>query len=374
MKPNVVLMIIDTLRADYAAPLYREAEKQGWTAHTAIAPATWTLPSCISMFTGLYPSQHKVDETAPPSRDARKARIAMKATNYGILSKLKREGYHTYIFTANPYLTPYFGFSLYDELFFLRSYKHTVDAFNAIAREGTPLKAGIRLLKEKKIRTLALAASKYLTLQIAKNFPHLHRPGPPRDKGHIAIEKKLQETELKEPYFVVVHLMEAHSPYTRLEGWVELSYLVPKIYSEQLHSGRAPKWAQKIWQEAYPKHAEYAAQVGARIARRFSEEAIVIVTADHGEMLREGVFHGLPPNDELAIVPFIATIPLQKQGVISLTEIPHLIEQLVQGQDPIVGSKYAKTEYYESPLRHKYAKKRKIARYYMLNGVYTYQS
>jgi predicted AlkP superfamily pyrophosphatase or phosphodiesterase len=65
---NIALIIVDTLRADHADPLYHEAQKQGWTTAKAIAPATWILPSHISMITGLYPSQHGVDERAPPPK------------------------------------------------------------------------------------------------------------------------------------------------------------------------------------------------------------------------------------------------------------------------------------------------------------------
>ena len=67
LRMNIALIIIDTLRADHADPLYHEAQKQGWTTAKAVAPATWTLPSHISMITGLYPSQHGVDERAPPT-------------------------------------------------------------------------------------------------------------------------------------------------------------------------------------------------------------------------------------------------------------------------------------------------------------------
>jgi predicted AlkP superfamily pyrophosphatase or phosphodiesterase len=68
LRMNIALIIVDSLRADHADPLYHEAQKQGWTTAKAIAPATWILPSHISMITGLYPSQHGVDERAPPPK------------------------------------------------------------------------------------------------------------------------------------------------------------------------------------------------------------------------------------------------------------------------------------------------------------------
>jgi arylsulfatase A-like enzyme len=128
---NIALIIIDTLRADHADPLYHEAQKQGWTTAKAIAPATWTLPSHISMITGLYPSQHGVDERAPPTQDAKRARVALKAADHGILGKLRREGYHIYILTANPHLTPHFGFTLHDDLHLLRRREATTKTFHA---------------------------------------------------------------------------------------------------------------------------------------------------------------------------------------------------------------------------------------------------
>ncbi|MGC8933285.1 MAG: sulfatase-like hydrolase/transferase [Candidatus Methanodesulfokora sp.] len=364
MRPNIAIIIVDTLRADYATPLYREADRQGWIATTAIAPGTWTLPSTVSLLTGLYPTQHRVDETDSPAQDAKKVRIAMRVTNYGMLGWLKNEGYHIYVLTANPYLTPYFGFSLYDELFFFRAYNVTTEAYHALTREGSPLKAGLLLLRKGKVKTLTQAAAKYAIIKLAKHFPQIHSPSPPRDKGHRKIEKKLNEIELKEPYFLLINLMEAHSPYTKLESWVELSYLLPQILDELMCLGRAPKWAQEIWQKAYPRHAEYAAEIGARIAKKLADNAIVLITSDHGEMLQEGVFHGLPPNDELAIVPFVATASVKVEGIVSLTEIPSLIRSYLEGRTPTIGGRMAKTEYRESRKRHRCAKNRLIIRYY----------
>lgn len=83
------------------------------------------------MITGLYPSQHGVDERAPPAQDAKRARVALKATDHGILGKLRREGYHIYILTANPYLTPHFGLVLHDDLYFLRRREATTKIHHA---------------------------------------------------------------------------------------------------------------------------------------------------------------------------------------------------------------------------------------------------
>ena len=53
--------------------------------------------------------------------------------------------------------------------------------------------------------------------------------------------KKLKEIKLKKPYLLIINLMEAHAPYTRLEGWAELSYLVPHIYNAAMCTRQALK-------------------------------------------------------------------------------------------------------------------------------------
>jgi len=53
---NVILIVIDTLRKDYAKHLEVELEKLGFLSYEkAVAPASWTAPSHASIFTGLYP-------------------------------------------------------------------------------------------------------------------------------------------------------------------------------------------------------------------------------------------------------------------------------------------------------------------------------
>jgi arylsulfatase A-like enzyme len=364
---NIALIIVDTLRADHADPLYHEAQKQGWTTAKAIAPATWTLPSHISMITGLYPSQHGVDERAPPAQDAKRARVALKATDHGILGKLRREGYHIYILTANPYLTPHFGFTLHDELHFLRRREATTKTFHALTQNNwNPLKAATALIRQGELKTLIEAAAKYITINIAKHIPQIHKPAPPFDKGAAAIMKKLEEIELKKPYLLIINLMEAHAPYTRTEGWAELSYLVPRIYNAVMCTGQAPKWAVRIWTQAYPQHARHAAQAALQIAKKL--DAHIIITSDHGEALGPALFHGIPPTPQLAEVPLATTIPTKIEGIISLTEIPHLILQATKGQTPRLGQKIAKTEYHETPRRHPCAKHRKITLYYTQKG------
>ena len=65
--PNIILISIDTLRADHlgcygyereTSPNIDRMARQGVLFRNAIAPSSWTLPSHASLFTGLNPSRH----------------------------------------------------------------------------------------------------------------------------------------------------------------------------------------------------------------------------------------------------------------------------------------------------------------------------
>ena len=68
-RPNLLLISIDTLRADhlgcygYARPTSPSLDAlaaQGVLFEHAYAPAPWTLPSHVSLLTALYPAEHGV--------------------------------------------------------------------------------------------------------------------------------------------------------------------------------------------------------------------------------------------------------------------------------------------------------------------------
>jgi hypothetical protein len=199
---NIPLIIIDTLRADHADPLYHEAQKQGWTT----AKTSHLDPPQPHLHDNRpIPLPTRRRRTRTPTQDAKRAHVALKATDHGILGKLRREGYHIYILTANPYLTPHFGFTLHDDLHFLRRREATTKTFHALTQNNwNPLKAAAALIRQREAKTLIEAAAKYITINIAKHIPQIHKPAPPYDKGAAAIMKKLEEIELKKPHLLII--------------------------------------------------------------------------------------------------------------------------------------------------------------------------
>jgi len=108
-RPNLVLVSIDTLRADRlgcyghdrpTSPNLDRLAKDGVRFSAATAQAPWTLPSHISLLTGLYPSTHGVVFSTD--------RLAARVTTLAEI--LRDSGYRTAAFTGGGYLNPRFGY------------------------------------------------------------------------------------------------------------------------------------------------------------------------------------------------------------------------------------------------------------------------
>ena len=107
--PSVVLIMIDTLRADRLSlyghrrttspNLDRWARDNAVVFENAFAPSPWTLPSHASLFTGLDAVRHGVNQGYP-----------LPPTFPTLSEAFRRAGYATVGVTGGVYLTPEFGF------------------------------------------------------------------------------------------------------------------------------------------------------------------------------------------------------------------------------------------------------------------------
>jgi arylsulfatase A-like enzyme len=108
--PNVVLYLVDTLRADHLG-VYGEG--RGLTPHLdafareatlfedATAPSSWTRPSVASLLTGLAPQQHRVNRLEQ----------GLPAEALLLSERLQASGYRTAAFVANAHIAATFGFA-----------------------------------------------------------------------------------------------------------------------------------------------------------------------------------------------------------------------------------------------------------------------
>jgi len=124
--PNVVLVVIDTLRRDHVGaygysrdttPTLDRLAREGVVVEDAISQAPWTAASIGTLFTGLYPSVHGVDGGVrwgvPRGAAGGTLRFAiqkaLRADQMTLAEMLRRNGYATAGFVSNTYVNSIFG-------------------------------------------------------------------------------------------------------------------------------------------------------------------------------------------------------------------------------------------------------------------------
>jgi len=149
--PNVVLFVIDTVRADQ---LHSETEHtpnlsrlaEGGAQFTqAISSASWTLPATSSLLTSLYPSQH----------GAVMATTTLPGDVVTLAEVFHGAGYETAAFTGGAFVSPAFGldqgFEYFDHLaeFNFRPFRfHTPLAWRLAKNRYLPLRALLARVNE----------------------------------------------------------------------------------------------------------------------------------------------------------------------------------------------------------------------------------
>ncbi len=119
-KPNLLLITIDTLRADHLGcygnrnirtPNLDALAPESLFFENAVCQAPLTLPSHTSLMTGRYPHKHGVRDNAG----------AVSQQELTLAEILRKSGYHTYAFVGGFPLDHRFGlnqgFDIYDDLF-----------------------------------------------------------------------------------------------------------------------------------------------------------------------------------------------------------------------------------------------------------------
>jgi arylsulfatase A-like enzyme len=103
-RPNVIVILIDTLRADHlscygherpTSPCIDRIAEQGVVYENAMSAAAWTPPSHASLFTGTYPSRHGVD----------RSHLLLREDLIPLPAVLRRQGYRTYGVSSNYWLS-----------------------------------------------------------------------------------------------------------------------------------------------------------------------------------------------------------------------------------------------------------------------------
>lgn len=281
-RPDVLLVVLDAVRADhvsaygYARPTTPRLDAlaaEGVLYRRALSAGTWTVPGHASLFTGRLPSAH----------GAGFAGSGLHPSVPTLADRLRAAGWDTAAFAANAaYLDPAFG-----------------------------LDRGFRLYQTKRLFPAARLADR--------------------------VTAWLRD-EARRPAFVFLNVLDAHGPYAvpapydRLfPGKVEKAGDVQRAFHD---TGRLPDAA--LLAHCVSQYDGALRYMDDQLGRIFDalvaagrwDDAMVIVTADHGDLFGEHdlLGHGTFPWDPVVRVPLIVKYPHgARRGVVdepvSLTDV-----------------------------------------------------
>lgn len=302
--PNIIILLLDTARAQsfsgygYARPTSPHIDAlaaESVVYEQAIAPGSWSLPSQVSLLTGMFPAKHGAHELHLSYAHA-----------YPMLPEVLREaGYHTLGVSPNSWMSDEFGvthgFERYVKMW---QYHPTAPA---PARRA----AGLGAWVDRKLQ-------RWYWRHV---FPRRNRA------EHVNRHIQALLTRTPEPFFLYAIYWDMHLPYAAREQdaarWLPpgvtmsqaqrvnrdpLKYLAGQIsMSEQDFAV-----LQALYDGAL---VSLDAAIGALVAwlrqRGILDRSLLIITSDHGENIGEHglMSHAYSLHDTLIHVPLLVRYP-----------------------------------------------------------------
>ncbi len=280
--PNVILVVIDTLRDDAVEAHIDRGEggigklaRDGVRFTNAHSQASWTRPSVASLLTSLYPSQHGTIYKTSFLPDS--------VTT--LAEAMSQRGYWTAGFTTNINLAPIFNFQQgFDEYRYLEPsfYFGATDSATRLA-----IYKGLRVLREWLFRDRIYFQNYYQDAEVVGD----------------ALGGWLAENP-PQPFFLLVHYMDPHDPY------FEMPYNghgVARVVDPDPPADRA-----EAYHALYGEGVSYIeAHLGGILdqlqERGLYDNSVIAVTSDHGEEFQDhgGWWHGTTLYQEQVHVPLV---------------------------------------------------------------------
>ena len=290
--PNVLFIMVDTLRADHLndalAPNLAAIGHDGIVFEQAYAQASWTRSSGASLWTSRLPSGHNADTKA--------ARLAEEAVTWAEV--LQDAGVTTGALVNNINLTGSFGFDQGFDTFLYESPRYRFGGTESVF--ALTFYKVVHKVAEKVFGGHKDVTSYYqparVVLSDAQSFIEANRDGR---------------------WALYAHLMEPHDPY----------FEHPALSDPEGADFNGVGFARAEVEHPNPEDADYLRQVYADEVRWMDREiapflewlraeglyddTLIVVTADHGEEFYEhgGWWHGTTLYDEQIHVPLLVKPP-----------------------------------------------------------------
>jgi arylsulfatase A-like enzyme len=307
-SPNVLVIVVDTLRADHlssygypraTSPNIDRLARDGVLFENAIAPSSWTLPSHASLVTGRAVHEHGMGNVQPmPWLGWGNAGLNALPT---LGEALQKQGYRTGAFSANRiYFTSNVGLG--------RGFVHFEDYFDGVGDSFVRTQFGrefARLYMNRSEKSKFTRGFKYSGLG---SWLDKDSEGSGDYGGIYGIRKRADQVnretlrwvarDRQHPFFVFLNYLDVHFGYGGPAGY-------PK-----------PAWDHGSTIDEYDAGVKYTDDLIGRLIHGLDglgvlKNTIVIITSDHGEALGDhGLsFHGAALYWDLVHVPLIIYSP-----------------------------------------------------------------
>lgn len=314
MADNIAIVVLDTLREDSFDDSFDFLSGLSFT--NAYATSHWTIPVHASILTGKYPSEVGVHAKSP----------TFDCPDTSLVELLEDQGYQTRMWSANANLTAWDGWDRGFEQFVdparLEPGSEDLVDWASFAKEhdnSTP----IRLIQAFG-HALTSDAPTYSALKQGYQYWHRSRA----DGGTGRISKRLEQTDFDDSEFLVVNLMETHTPYHTPDGTGALEVSIGDAFAENIDD---PEYIRS----AYETSVDYLSErLGDLFERLEDDFDYVITVGDHGEMLGEdGMWnHGYGLYPELVHVPLVISgddvADSEHDGIVSLLDLHKTIADI----------------------------------------------
>ena len=318
--PNVLIVVLDTIRADHlgvhgysraTSPNIDRIASRSMRFNRAISTSSWTLPAHASLLTGRYPYEHGANQNKFDGRFVTLPEV------------LQKHGYRSAAISAN---VAFFG----RREGFGRFFMWFEDYFHSVADMA------LRTFYGQRFQRLVLVRLGYEDYPARKLAPEV-----------TSRALRWLDHDRDKPFFLVLNYFDAHDPYVPPQPWRSMFSKLklpgglingqvfrvhPKMTPEQLQGeidaydgaiAYVDNSVGKLWQ--------------ALEERGLTQNTIVVITSDHGESFGEhGVyFHRNGLYREVIHVPLIVHWPqaipngLQVDTPVSIASIPATLLEML---------------------------------------------
>ena len=327
-RPNIVLVTVDSLRADHCGfhgyekdttPNLDAMAEDGLVFENAIAPGPATPESMPVIFTGEWPVERGEESESELRARRERIRTHMQARET-LPERLQRLGYQTAAFTPNPFTSRHFGFD--------QGFDRFEDFMDEQNRGQLYQKVFNGFLDGSGASSLA---------RVFMNFWQREEVFKPWESYYDDAVSWAKEAD--EPYFLWVFLMDAHNPYMSSAEYRSQSRLSEfhanfEFWRQSHETPFSAEMHEKLV-TAYDDSIRYSDAFLGRLREDLDDESVITVTGDHGEAFGEHGTYGHEPylHDENVHVPLVIEGAHEEtvSETVSLRSLPEILTSIADG-------------------------------------------